>query len=274
LSIVATPIGNAGDITLRALDTLGRVAAVVCEDTRVTSKLFAIHAIRAPMIAYHDHNAERVRPQLVARLQAGEALALVSDAGTPLVSDPGYKLVRACLDAGIAVTALPGASAMLAALVLAGLPTDRFFFAGFLPAKSGARRTEIEGLKAIPGTLVIYESPQRLAECLADLAALLGDRPAAVTRELTKRFEEARRGRLAALAKHYAEAETPKGEVVIVIGPPEEKTDTPADADVDALLRKALAGASLRDAVDAVAVATGLKRRHVYQRALALDPPP
>ncbi|MCC6471388.1 MAG: 16S rRNA (cytidine(1402)-2'-O)-methyltransferase [Alphaproteobacteria bacterium] len=274
LSVVATPIGNAGDITLRALDTLGRVAAVVCEDTRVTSKLFAIHAIRATLIAYHDHNAERVRPQLVARLKAGEALALVSDAGTPLVSDPGYKLVGACLDAGISVTALPGPSAILAALVLAGLPTDRFFFAGFLPPKQGARRAEIERLAPIPGSLVIYESPQRLAACLADLAELLGDRPAAVTRELTKRFEEVRRGRLAALARAYADAEPPKGEIVIVVGPSDNAAAVASDADIDALLRKALAGASLRDAVDAVAAATGVKRRAVYQRALALGPVP
>lgn len=274
LSIVATPIGNAGDITLRALDTLGRVAAVICEDTRVTAKLFAIHGIGPRMIAYHDHNAEEMRPKLVARLKAGEALALVSDAGTPLVSDPGYKLVRDCLAAGIAVTALPGPSALLAALVLAGLPTDRFFFAGFLPAKPAQRRAEIEALKAVPGTLVFYESPQRLADSLADLADILGDRPAAVLRELTKRYEEVRRDGLAALAQRYAAAEAPKGEVVVVVGPPDAAADAPGEAEIDALLRKALANASLRDAVDAVAAATGLKRRVVYRRALALDAAP
>ncbi len=271
---MATPIGNAGDITLRALDTLARVAAVICEDTRITAKLFAIHGIHAPMVAYHDHNAERVRPQILARLKAGEALALVSDAGTPLVSDPGYKLVRACLEAGIKVTALPGPSAVLAALVLAGLPTDRFCFLGFLPAKAGARRAEIATLKTIPATLVIYEGPTRLAECLGDLAELLGDRPAAVMREMTKRFEEARRGRLADLARHYAGTQAPKGEIAIVIGPPDAAKEAPAAAEIDALLRKALAGASLRDAVDAVAAATGLNRRAVYQRALALDKSP
>jgi 16S rRNA (cytidine1402-2'-O)-methyltransferase len=274
LSIVATPIGNAGDVTLRALDTLRRVTAVICEDTRVTAKLFAIHAIRTPMVAYHDHNAERMRPQIIARLKAGEAMALVSDAGTPLVSDPGYKLVRACLEAGIAVTAMPGPSAMLAALVLSGLPTDRFYFAGFLSHKSGARRTEIEALRSIPGTLVIFEAPPRLAECLGDLAELLGDRPAAVMRELTKRFEEARRGRLSDLARCYAEGEAPKGEVVIVVGPPEANAQMLGDAEIDALLRKALADASLRDAVDAVAAATGMNRRAVYRRALALDRSP
>jgi 16S rRNA (cytidine1402-2'-O)-methyltransferase len=271
LSVVATPIGNAGDITLRALDTLRRVGAVVCEDTRVTARLFAIHAIRTPTIAYHDHNAERVRPQLLARLKAGEALALVSDAGTPLISDPGFKLVRACIAEAIPVTALPGPSAILAALVLSGLPTDRFFFAGFLPPKPAARRAEIDRLRAIPGSLVIYEAPQRLAGCLGDLAATLGDRPAAVLRELTKRFEEARRGRLGDLAGHFAAAEAPKGEIAIVVGPPEPASRVPAEAEIDALLRRALAGASLRDAVDAVAAATGVSRRAVYRRALALD---
>lgn len=274
LSIVATPIGNAGDITLRALDTLKRVAAVLCEDTRVTSKLFAIHGIRAPLVAYHDHNAEAMRPQILARLKKGEALALVSDAGTPLISDPGYKLVRACVADGIAVTALPGASAVLAALALAALPTDRFFFAGFLPPKSAARRTEIEALKAIPGTLVFYEAPQRLTECLNDLAAVLGDRPAAVARELTKRYEETRRETLSALAARYAVEETPKGEIVIVVGPPPAEAQTVDAADLDAQLATALAQTTLRDAVAVVAEATGLPRRHVYQRALALGREP
>lgn len=274
LSVVATPIGNAGDITLRALDCLKRVAAVICEDTRVTSKLFAIHGISAPLLAYHDHNAEERRPQILARLKDGQALALVSDAGTPLVSDPGFKLVRACIDEGIAVTALPGASAMLAALALAGLPTDRFFFAGFLPPRPAARRTAIEGLKAIPGSLVIYEAPQRLGESLADLAAVLGDRPAAVARELTKRFEETQRGGLADLAARYAAADTPKGEIVIVVGPPAEAEAAIEPEDLDAQLRAAMGQASLRDAVAIVAEATGLPRRQVYQRALSLGRDP
>ncbi len=267
---MATPIGNAGDITLRALDTLKRVGAVLCEDTRVTSKLFAIHGIRAPLVAYHDHNAETMRPQVLARLKKGEALALVSDAGTPLISDPGYKLVQACVAEGIAVTALPGASAVLTALTLAALPTDRFFFAGFLPPKSAARRTEIEALKAIPASLVFYEAPQRLAECLKDLADVLGDRPAAVARELTKRYEETRRETLPALAARYAAEETPKGEIVIVVGPPAAEEQAIDAADLDAQLATALAQTTLRDAVAVVAEATGLPRRQVYQRALAL----
>lgn len=274
LSIVATPIGNAGDITLRALDTLRRVAAVVCEDTRVTMKLFALHGIVAKLIAYHDHNADRVRPQLIERLKSGETLALVSDAGTPLISDPGYKLVLACVDAGIAVTSMPGPTAAIAALTLAGLPTDRFFFAGFLPQRQAARRTAIAEMTKIPGSLVFYESPRRLAECLDDLAAVLGDREAAVARELTKRFEELRHGRLAALAAHYAAAGAPKGEVVVVVGPAQAAPagmagETPG---IDALLTEALSRASLRDAVDEVAVATGLQRRQVYKRALELGP--
>jgi len=275
LSIVATPIGNAGDITLRALDTLRRVAAVACEDTRVTMKLFAIHGIPTRLIAYHDHNAEEMRPKIVARLAAGEALALVSDAGTPLISDPGYKLVRECLDRGIAVTALPGPSALTCALMLAGLPTDRFFFAGFLPAREGARRTAIAEIAAIPGSLVLYEAPQRLAACLHDLSRGLGDRPAAVARELTKRFEELRRDRLPALAAHYAAAGAPKGEVVIVVGPPDRPAEAAAgtaaaEAWLDQMLGEAMARLSLRDAVAEVAAVAGLPRRLVYQRALAL----
>jgi 16S rRNA (cytidine1402-2'-O)-methyltransferase len=273
LSVVATPIGNAGDITLRALDTLKRVAAVVCEDTRVTSKLCAIHGVRVPLVAYHDHNAEQMRPVLLGRLKRGEALALVSDAGTPLISDPGYKLVQACVDEGVAVTALPGASAVLAALTLAALPTDRFFFAGFLPPRSIARRGEIEALKPVPASLVFYEAPQRLAECLQDLADILGDRPAAVARELTKRFEETRRERLSVLAARYAAEEAPKGEIVIVVGPPAPAETAVDAADLDAQLASALARTTLRDAVAAVAEATGLPRRQVYQRALALGRP-
>jgi 16S rRNA (cytidine1402-2'-O)-methyltransferase len=272
LSVVSTPIGNAGDIGLRALDTLRRVAAVACEDTRVTMKLFALHGVATPLLAYHDHNAERVRPHLIQRLKAGEALALVSDAGTPLISDPGFKLVRACIDEGIAVTALPGPSAAICALTLAGLPVDRFFFAGFLPPRRSARRAAIAELASVPGSLVFYESPRRLAESLADLAVVLGEREAAVARELTKRFEELRRGRLEALAAHYAAAGAPRGEVVVVVGPgggPAAATSG-ASGGVDALLTEALSRASLRDAVDEVTASTGLQRRQVYKRALEL----
>ncbi|MBV9523663.1 MAG: 16S rRNA (cytidine(1402)-2'-O)-methyltransferase [Alphaproteobacteria bacterium] len=272
LHLVATPIGNLGDITLRALAVLRGAELIACEDTRVTGKLTARYAIATRRIAYNDHNAERVRPQLLERLRRGAAIALVSDAGTPLISDPGYKLVRAAIAEGLPVTMVPGAAAPLAALALSGLPTDRFLFAGFLPVKQSARRAALEELAAVPATLILFEAPRRLAASLGEMARVLGDRPAAIARELTKRHEEVRRDRLAALALHYATA-APKGEVVVVIGPPETPrpgASEEAAADLDAKLRAALAGASLRDAAAAVAVATGLPRRRVYARALIL----
>lgn len=269
LYVVATPIGNAADITLRALDTLARADAIACEDTRVTSRLMGIHGIATPLVSYHEHNAERMRPVLIGRMQAGEVVALVSDAGTPLVSDPGYKLVRACVEAGVAVTALPGPSAALAALVLSGLPSDRFLFAGFLPNKSAARRTALGELVAVPATLVFYESPQRLAESLADMADVLGPREAAMARELTKLYEEVRRGPLPDLAAHYRDAGPPKGEVVIVVAPPGREAEAQA-VDVDASLREALTRLSVRDAAAEVALMTGRPKREVYARALEL----
>lgn len=270
LYIVATPIGNAGDITLRALDLLSRCDLVLCEDTRVTAKLFAIHNIQAKTAPYHDHNAAEMRPRVLKRLEAGEAIALVSDAGTPLVSDPGFKLVQEAVAAGHMVTTLPGASSVLAALTLAGLPTDRFFFAGFLPSKQEARRKELAELAAIPATLVFLESANRLAAVLADMAAAFGGREAAVARELTKKFEEVRRGPLGDLAAHYEEAGPPKGEIVIVVGPPEKRAALCAH-EVDAMLENALARASLKDAVAEVVAMTGLPRRDVYARALELS---
>jgi 16S rRNA (cytidine1402-2'-O)-methyltransferase len=270
LYIVATPIGNLGDITLRALEVLRRADAILCEDTRVTAKLARRYDLDAERIAYHDHNADAVRPGLIARLAAGAALALVSDAGTPLVSDPGFKLVREAAAAGIPVTAVPGASAMLAALTVAGLPTDRFLFAGFLPAKSAARRRELRELAAVPASLIFYETAPRLADALADMAAMLGDRPAAVARELTKLHEEVRREGLVALAEHYRKAGPPKGEIVVIVGPPTAQA-APSDADLDGQLVAALETASLREAAAAVAAATGLPRRQVYARALALQ---
>jgi 16S rRNA (cytidine1402-2'-O)-methyltransferase len=268
LYVVATPIGNLSDITLRALDVLAGADLVLCEDTRVTTKLLDRYAIKASLLAYHDHNAEKVRPRVLARLADGAAVALVSDAGTPLVSDPGYKLVVAAAEAGHRVFPIPGASAVLAALVAAGLPSDRFFFEGFLPAKAGERHTRIAELAAIPATLVLYETGPRLSASLADLAAGLGARPAAICRELTKLFEEIRRGSLSELAAYYAEAAAPKGEIVIVVGPPGEKIV--AAEELDARLEAALAGASVKDAVARVAAETGLKRNVVYARALAL----
>lgn len=228
LYVVATPIGNAADITLRALSVLREVDAIACEDSRVTAKLLARHDIRAKLMAYHEHNAARVRPQILARLAAGGRIALVSDAGTPLVSDPGYKLVRGCIEAGIPVVPLPGPSAPLAALVLSGLPSDRFLFAGFLPAKAAARRKIFSELAAVPATLLFFESAQRLSESLADMADVLGDRPAAVAREITKLFEECRRGSLAELAAHYRDAGPPKGEIVVVCGGATEENQADA----------------------------------------------
>jgi len=272
LHVVATPIGNLGDITLRALATLAGVDLIACEDTRVTRRLLDRYDIATPLTPYHDHNAEAARPKLLRRLAAGAAIALVSDAGTPLVSDPGFKLVRAARDAGHPVFAVPGASATLAALAVAGLPSDQFLFAGFLPPKQAARRARIAELAGIPATLIVFETGPRIGAALADLAAGLGPRQAALCRELTKLHEEVRRGDLASLAQSFADAaqaaET-RGEMVIVIAPPTAPAPARPD-DADELLRQALARASLKDAVGEVALATGLPRRHVYQRALAL----
>jgi 16S rRNA (cytidine1402-2'-O)-methyltransferase len=269
LYLVATPIGNLGDITLRALETLAGVEVVACEDSRVTRRLFERYAITTPLMTYHDHNAEAARPKILARLAAGAAVALVSDAGTPLISDPGFKLVQAAQAAGHAVTALPGASAVLTALTASGLPTDRFFFEGFLPPRETARRARIAELADMPATLVFFETGPRVAAMLDDLASGLAARPAAACRELTKLHEEIRRGDLATLARAYREGAEIRGEFVVVVGAA-AKTDVVDAVDLDALLRSALATASLKDAVEAVATATGESRRIVYQRALAL----
>jgi 16S rRNA (cytidine1402-2'-O)-methyltransferase len=271
LYIVATPIGNLRDVTFRALATLAAADAVLAEDTRVTRTLMMHYGITTPLVAYHEHSNEAVRERMILRMQAGEALALVSDAGTPLVSDPGYKLVQAAIAAGLAVTPIPGPSAVMTAIVAAGLPTDRFFFEGFLPQKSGARRNRLEALGAIPGTLVLFESPHRLPEMLADAAAVLGgSRPAAVARELTKLFETVRRGSLGSLAGEFAEEGPPKGEVVVVIGAAIEEVSEEADADLDARIEAALARHSIKDAAALIADETGQRKRDVYARALAL----
>jgi 16S rRNA (cytidine1402-2'-O)-methyltransferase len=269
LYVVATPIGNLRDITLRALECLAAAGLIACEDTRVTRKLLDRYGIVTPLTPYHEHNAAAARPRLLERLAAGAAVALVSDAGTPLVSDPGYKLVRAVQEAGYPVTALPGASSVLTALTLAGLPTDRFFFEGFLPAKTGQRRARIAELAHMPATLVFFESGPRLGDALADLAAGLGTRDAAACRELTKLHEEVRRSSLAVLASHYANGAETRGEFVIVVAPPSEAQQQEA-VDIDNLLRRALMRVSVKDAVSEVAAATGVPRREVYQRALAL----
>ncbi|MGQ0444587.1 MAG: 16S rRNA (cytidine(1402)-2'-O)-methyltransferase [Beijerinckiaceae bacterium] len=268
LHVVATPIGNLGDISFRALATLAAADAIVAEDTRVTKTLLAHYGIAAPLVAYHEHNAAVMRPHLLARLAGGAALALVSDAGTPLISDPGYRLVADALAENIEVVSVPGASAVLAALVVAGLPTDRFFFEGFLPPKSAARRGRIAELSAIPGTLVFFESPRRVAATLTDLAAVLGPREAAIARELTKYFETVRRGVLPDLASMVA-AESPKGEIVVLVGPP--GFEPPAQPDLDARLGKALEAHSIKDAAAVVSAETGLPRRKVYARAIELS---
>ena len=266
LHLVATPIGNLGDITFRAVAMLANADIVYCEDTRQSQKLLDRYGIRRALRSYHEHNAEAERPRILEALARGKSVALISDAGTPLVSDPGYKLVREAVEAGLAVTALPGPSAVLAALTVAGLPTDSFHFGGFLPARQGQRRERIEALRSIPVTLVLFEAPQRLGEALADLSELLGDRPAAVARELTKLHEEAVRGRLAELAMRYREAE-PKGECVIVIGAGEaEAVD---DEQVSALLADALMTMRTKDAVDAVAEHLGVPKKRVYALAIA-----
>jgi len=270
LILVATPIGNAGDISERALDVLAAVDVIACEDTRVTGKLLHLLAVDATLLPYHEHNAAKQRPKLIERLQRGETVALVSDAGMPAISDPGYKLVAACIEEGIALTCVPGPSSVTTALALSGLPTDRFFFQGFLPSKAGARRNVLAEIGAVPGTLVVMESAKRLAAMLEDATQVLGDRGAAVARELTKRFEEVRRGTLSELARHYAEAGPPKGEITVVIGPPGEAARMDADA-IDAMLEREMQSASLRDAAAAVATASGWPRRDVYQRALALS---
>jgi 16S rRNA (cytidine1402-2'-O)-methyltransferase len=270
LHVVATPIGNLKDISLRALATLAAADAILAEDTRVTKVLLAHYGITTPLLAYHEHNAAEMRPKVLSRLEKGGKLAIVSDAGTPLVSDPGFKLVEAVLDAGMAVIPLPGPSAVLAALVVAGLPTDRFFFEGFLPTRSAARRARLNELAAIPGTLVFFESPRRVADMLADAALTLGTRKAAVARELTKMFENVRRGDLATLAATYAQEDAPRGEVVVLIGPPGEAAQEPSADTIDDKLRAALLTLSLKEAVAQVTASTGQPRRIIYARALEL----
>jgi 16S rRNA (cytidine1402-2'-O)-methyltransferase len=268
LYLVATPIGNLGDISLRALELLAGADVIACEDSRVTRKLIDRYGMTTPLTPYHEHNAAEARPKLLARLARGEAVALVSDAGTPLISDPGYRLVREAVEAGFTVIPLPGASATLAALSVAGLPTDRFFFEGFLPPKQAARQKRIAELAAIPATLVLFESGPRLAASLADLAGGLGPRAAAICRELTKLHEEVRRATLPELARAYADGGETRGEIVIVVAPPIDiETNV---GDVDDLLRQAMTRVSVKDAVGEVALATGRPRREVYQRALTL----
>ena len=268
LYVVATPIGNLRDITLRALDVLSAADLVLAEDTRVTAKLLAAYGLKKRVERYDDHTGEQMRPKAVAQLRAGACIALVSDAGTPLVSDPGYKLVLAAIEAGARVHPIPGASSTLAALTMAGLPTDRFLFAGFTPAKSAARRTMFEELRAVRATLVFFETGPRLRASLEDMAAVFGAREAAVTRELTKLYETCVRGDLAALATD-PKLEAPKGEIVVVVGPGAEAQASEADA--DAALAEALTRLGPADAASEVAKALGLQRKTLYRRALELQ---
>lgn len=267
--VVATPIGNLRDISLRALSTLASADVILAEDKRVTKTLLAHYGITTPMLSYHDHNADEMRPRVLALLGEGKALALVSDAGTPLVSDPGYRLVEAAVEAGYPISAIPGPSAVLAALVMAGLPSDRFFFEGFLPSKSGERRRRLREMETIPATLVFFEAPHRVVETLADMAAVLGPRPAALARELTKKFETVRRGTLEELAQTFAGEGAPKGEIVLVVGAPQAAAPL-GDEAIDAALREALEAHSARDAVALVSASLGLPRKQVYARALLL----
>ena len=267
--MTATPIGNLKDISLRAIEVMHAADVIACEDTRRTGRLLKHHGIKARLLAYHDHNEARVAPALIDRLARGEIIVLVSNAGTPLISDPGYRLVAAARERGLPVTALPGASAVITALAVTGLPVNQFFFAGFLPTRRSQRGQAVARLAAIPATLVLFESPRRLGALLVDLAAGLGRRDAAVARELTKLHEEVRRGTLAELAEHYAGHGPPKGEIVVVIAPP----PTTAEVDPSVLddgLRAALRTMSPSRAAAWVASETGVSRRAVYQRALAL----
>lgn len=270
LYLVATPIGNLGDIAPRAVGVLGSVDAVLCEDTRRSGRLMAALGLKVRLKSYHEHNAARIRPAILADLAAGARLALISDAGMPAIADPGHKLVKEALDAGIRVSAVPGPSAGLMALAISGLPTDRFFFQGFLPAKASARRKVWQELADVPGTLVVFETAGRLAASLADAAAVLGPRAATIARELTKLYEEVRRGRLDALAEALAAEPPPKGEIVVVVGPPSERRQAVDDDVVDEQLAEALAAHGPSRAAAIVAERSGRPRAELYKRALAL----
>ena len=269
LHLVSTPIGNLGDITLRALETLAGVDIIACEDTRITRRLTERYAISALLKPYHEHNAAMARPKILQRLAQGASIALVSDAGTPLISDPGFKLVREVQAAGHAVIALPGPSSVLAALAVAALPTDRFFYEGFLPSKEGARRARLAELSRIGATLVMFESGNRVRDTLSDLAAIMGEREAAICRELTKLHEEVRRARISELALAADTLET-RGEFVLVIGPPAANAQMMAEHDLDDLLRSTLKRDSVKDAVAHAVELSGRPRREIYARALTL----
>lgn len=268
LYLVATPIGNLGDISARAVEVLKKADLIACEDTRVTSKLLAHLGINAKLIPYHEHNAEKVRPQLIEKLKNGEMIAQVSDAGTPLVSDPGYRLVQDCIENDLYFTAIPGASAVLTALQLSGLPSHRWLFEGFLPPKTGAKEKELALLNPVPATLIFYESPNRLEDTLQSMKKVLGNRSAAIVREITKKFEQTVRGTFEDLIAYYAENGQPKGELAIVVGPPLER-EISVD-DVESALRDALKTMRVKEAAAFVAEQTGLAKKDLYQKALEI----
>ncbi len=268
LYIVSTPIGNAGDITLRALDVLKAVDLIVCEDTRVTQKLLTLYSIKKPLLSYHEHNAERVRPNILQQLQSGKRIALVSDAGTPLISDPGYKLIKACIEAKLALIPIPGVSAPIAALTVAGLPTDKFIFTGFPPPKSKARQEFFTTFSSLPLTCIFFESARRIIASLQDMLVVLGDRQAVVAREITKKFEEVRRGQISSLLQHYQEHGLPKGELVVLVGQLEDAKPTLQNC--DELIALVLEKKSVRDTVQLITQATGLPHREVYAQVLAI----
>ena len=270
LHLVATPIGNLRDITLRALDVLRAADRIYAEDTRVARKLLDAYGVSTRATACHDHNEDRMCKAILNALQAGECIALISDAGTPLISDPGYKIARDAIAAGHRVRALPGASAPIAALTVSGLPSDTFLFDGFPPSKSGARQRRFGKLANVPGTLIFFESAQRLAASLADMAAQFGPRPAVVARELTKKFEEVRHGDLDGLARHYEEAGPPRGEIVILVAAPDAGAHDWSDDEVDAALRDALETLKVKNAAASVAEMSGWSKRDLYARALRL----
>jgi 16S rRNA (cytidine1402-2'-O)-methyltransferase len=269
LYLVATPIGNLSDITLRALETLAGADLIACEDTRITHRLTERYAISAQLTPYHEHNAATARPKILEKLARGASVALVSDAGTPLISDPGFKLVREACAAGHSVIAVPGPSSVLTALSVAALPTDRFFFEGFLPSKQTARRTRLAELARIDATLVVFESGNRVQGTLADLADIMGDRAAAICRELTKLHEEVTRAPVAELAAGADRLET-RGEFVLVIGPPAAGAKVMAEDELDDVLRSSLQQGSVKDAVAHAVEVSGWPRREVYARALEL----
>ena len=270
LYLVATPIGNLGDISERAKQTLAQVQLVACEDTRTSGQLFSLLGIQvAAMTPYHEHNADTVRPKLIQKLKKGVDIALVSDAGTPLVSDPGYKLVRECYENGIPVTTIPGANAVLSALQLSGLPSNAFYFAGFLPPKSAGRKKALTALIPVPATLIIYETPNRLTDMLRDIQAVLGNRPMAVVREITKKFEEVRRGTVQELYDYYTEAGAPKGELVLVIGQGDDRPTEMSPEEIKHLIQETLRTRSVRDTADLVADKSGLPRKEIYKQVVA-----